>query len=359
MSRTLSKFFIPALLTGCAYSGPQVENIVPKDQEKWLSGIVSEPKIAGIEHLVVYGDSLSDPGNLSRNTFQFVLPHEIYYKGRFSNGPVWADYVSNALNWTMDNYAVGGAATRAGKFPENLVVTPFPKQVDKSEDRLAELDKTKTLIAIWIGPNNYLRNGYEFQNPDQTPKVELLKKGVSKNIGEIKAQIERIMEKGFQRFAVGTMPELGGILRNPKGGATASDETLFLATKLHNESLLTMLEKLKSQHKDLKLAVYNAYDINRATYEDPKAYGFSNLKEPCFVGSLSGDFYGAKVFCDDPMGHKFWEYLHPNTKMQCFYAVQFLADIEGSKFIGGYTKAKGIARCLEISNKKDVVTKAN
>ena len=54
---------------------------------------------AQIKNLVVFGDSYSDTDNvykLSNKTW----PLSSYYRGRFSNGPVWSETVSNPF-WSV------------------------------------------------------------------------------------------------------------------------------------------------------------------------------------------------------------------------------------------------------------------
>lgn len=336
---------------GCTYTGPHVDTLVPLDQDAWLSGEVESPGLGRISHLVVYGDSLSDNGNLNRNSFGFVVPQEVFYRGNFSNGPVWAEYVQNALHWTLDDYAVGGAETGPGFFTERYVVTPFPAQIEKSEKRLAELDPDKTLVAIWIGPNNYLRHGAEYQNKKGEPDNSRLNTEIKRSIGDIRRGLETIIKLGFHHIVLGTMPELGGINRSPEDTPRASDATLFLATRLHNEALHALIKTMKTAEPGIQLITYDAYAINKKTYEHPADYAFTRLDLPCFEGSITGKFFGPQKFCTDPMGYKFWEYLHPNTRMHCFYAAQFLGDIAESKVIGGYDKAKAIARCKAIQNR--------
>ncbi|KAF9109545.1 hypothetical protein BGX30_008365, partial [Mortierella sp. GBA39] len=64
-----------------------------------------------IKSLVVFGDSFSDTGNvleISKHTWP--LP-AFYPGGRFSGGPVWADYVAKDRRLNLTNFAYGGATT--------------------------------------------------------------------------------------------------------------------------------------------------------------------------------------------------------------------------------------------------------
>lgn len=45
-----------------------------------------------IEKMVVFGDSYSDTGNVWQLT-KHTWPLDFYYRGRFTNGPVWSEYV--------------------------------------------------------------------------------------------------------------------------------------------------------------------------------------------------------------------------------------------------------------------------
>jgi phospholipase/lecithinase/hemolysin len=341
--------YLLLLLLSCSHKGPQIENLVPADRDRTLSGLIASAD--RFETMIVYGDSLSDPGNLSSNTFQILLPHGIFYKGRFSNGPIWADYVQKATKWNVYNYAVSGARTFEGPFPERLVVSDLPEQIGESQSRLKSLDPERTLISIWIGPNNYLRNGGEFEDTQGKTKSELLRRGVDKSLSDIRKATLSLIDQGFTAFAVGTMPELGGINRSPEEGRTATDATLFEATRLHNSKLKRLIEDLEKQHTDIRIATFQAYEINKATYDSPETYHFTVLNKPCFEGSLKGEFYGKEKFCDDLLGYKFWEYLHPNTMMHCYYASQFLSDLTKEGFLPPSAKDRLIDRCRSLNPK--------
>src|ERR1051325_6177463 len=78
-----------------------------------LATLFSTAQVANADQfkrLIVFGDSLSDNGNLfalSGNTY----PPPPYYLGRFSNGPVWVEDLAERLGVPLDDFAVGGANT--------------------------------------------------------------------------------------------------------------------------------------------------------------------------------------------------------------------------------------------------------
>ena len=63
-----------------------------------------------IKRLVVFGDSFSDSGNLFKATAG-LIPKNPYWEGRFSNGPVWSEYLAYSLNIKLDNWAYSGSPT--------------------------------------------------------------------------------------------------------------------------------------------------------------------------------------------------------------------------------------------------------
>ena len=64
--------------------------------------------------IVVFGDSLSDNGNLYNATFGLAPSSPPYYNGRFSNGPVSVEQLAAQLNAPLLDFAFGGATTGIG-----------------------------------------------------------------------------------------------------------------------------------------------------------------------------------------------------------------------------------------------------
>src|SRR5580693_7183057 len=83
--------------------------------------------------LVTFGDSYTDTGNAPSS------PPD-YYDGRFSNGPLWVEYLSQQLGFAYDaskNYAVSGSESDE----LGVAIAKFPGTTNSST----------VLFAIWAG----------------------------------------------------------------------------------------------------------------------------------------------------------------------------------------------------------------
>lgn len=55
-----------------------------------------------------------------------VPSSKVFFKGRFSNGPLWIDYVKHATRMEVNNYAISGGVISATNVSPTLG-TSFPK----------------------------------------------------------------------------------------------------------------------------------------------------------------------------------------------------------------------------------------
>ncbi|SMF74438.1 SGNH/GDSL hydrolase family protein [Pseudobacteriovorax antillogorgiicola] len=300
------------LVCQIAGASQRVESMVFEGQELLLTPF-PDPNIASrYTSIFVFGDSLSDEGNLNRRTFGIWAPGSVYYKNRFSNGPIWIDYVKSALNAKSHNFAVGSAETGVKTGIRSWIIPSTEQQIRQAKSRLEKVDVNRSLAVLWVGSFNY-RN---FNN-DRPQKV----------VDQISEQIQTILELGFRTVMIGTIPSLeqgpGLSHKEPRPDATMKS----LVVK-HNGQLRQVVRDFAKENPRLKIGVFEAFALNQATQKKPGYFGFSNTEEPCYDGDPTGSFYGnQKDFCNDPSGYKYWDYLHPNSKMHCYYASQFLLDL--------------------------------
>ena len=146
-----------------------------------LFSITLPPKAsaATFTKLFVFGDSLSDPGNVFNATKALGDPTKVlppsppYFDGRFSNGLVWSEYFGNELGLTSApvttlgsqppndgvNFAFGGSTTGENNAIAPDVPTGILTQVDLFTEPLERFNQKadpNALYAIWGGANDYL-----------------------------------------------------------------------------------------------------------------------------------------------------------------------------------------------------------
>ncbi|WP_440615198.1 SGNH/GDSL hydrolase family protein [Cysteiniphilum sp. 6C5] len=115
----------------------------------------------GVKRVIVFGDSLSDEGNLFSMTQGAVPSARSYYNGMFTNGNTWSAILRGKLSAQdiqMSNYAVGDATTLSYADTEHLPYTLTYQTYMYHANALNEnwQDIDSTLAIIWIGGNDYL-----------------------------------------------------------------------------------------------------------------------------------------------------------------------------------------------------------
>ena len=160
----------------------------------WAGSAAAGP----FSNLVVFGDSLSDVGNLAQVPF-INVPGPTYWNGRFSNGPVYADSLATGLglpaikcstNGGYD-YAYGGARTTGSGFPYNLVVKDIDDQVDEF---LSKHDaNSSTLYVLFAGANDLIDGETNMLAP----------------VLSMANSMDRLIADGARKFLVFNLPPLG------------------------------------------------------------------------------------------------------------------------------------------------------
>ena len=112
--------------------------------------------------LYVFGDSLSDVGNVFAATHG-AEPASPYANGQFSNGPVWAQDLSNSLGLGVlkpsliggTDYAFGSATT-SNPSTETTVVPTLTQQVGMFLATVGGSAPSSALYSVWIGGSDLL-----------------------------------------------------------------------------------------------------------------------------------------------------------------------------------------------------------
>lgn len=173
---------------------------------------------AQYEQLVVFGDSLSDTGNLAAVSPEAgaVLNTPPFYQGRVSNGPVSVDVLAELMGLPLSaffedggqNFAVAGArAAAVGETTEDAIrlasqVTVYLR---------GNTPDPATLVVIMIGGND-LRDAVSLGRT-------AAKRRLNSAAAAIESQIRRLIAAGVENFLVAGAPDVSKI---PETRAAAS-----------------------------------------------------------------------------------------------------------------------------------------
>ncbi|MFV9925266.1 MAG: SGNH/GDSL hydrolase family protein [Francisella endosymbiont of Hyalomma scupense] len=155
--------------------------------------------LSGIKKVLIFGDSLSDKGNLYKYSLQ-LLPKSIpYYRGMFSNSEVWSEQFANRLylnNIPVSNYTVEGSSVIV--FPETNNSTQYvlDDQVGLYLNLKANDDIKDNLAIFFLGGNDYLTSN---------PKIEDIDSAVKQVTDGIINAIEKIVVK---KIVIVGLPDL-------------------------------------------------------------------------------------------------------------------------------------------------------
>ncbi|KOP27494.1 GDSL family lipase [Hapalosiphon sp. MRB220] len=253
-----------------------------------------------INELYVFGDSLSDIGNVFNATGGFHPSSPPYFQGRYSNGLVWVEYLASelALNHQQNtNFAYGGATTGSGHIngiPDLLT------QVDSFLKVHGQVD-SNALYILWAGANDYL-NG--LNNP-------------SLSIGNVSQAIESLSKAGAKNFMVANLPDLGNI---PVTRKTSYSNILSSATIAHNLGLAKSLDVLKQKlGHDIQVIELDVHFLYREAIANPAKFGFTNVTEACLKNCAN---------FDNPDNFLFWDSIHPTTAVHKLLAKAALKELK-------------------------------
>ena len=278
------------------------------------SRLAAEP----ISQVVVFGDSLSDSGNVFIKTSGYQPPDPPYWQGRFSNGPTWVELWAERIGLSAapsladgSNYAFGGAET--GDDPV-LFISNMGTQLATYLD--GNTPSGSEMFVLWGGANDYF-------NGQRDPLVP------ADNIAGL---ITTLHGAGAERFLVPNMPPLG---QTPMYRGTAEEQTADSFVAGFNAELSGRLALLRSElgvsivEPDVH-GLFMDFLANPDRYAD--SYGITNFTDPAFDEDMG-------IIVEQPDQYVFWDDVHPTR-----IAHRAIADIipEPSSIVLLATAAAGL-----------------
>ncbi|KAF9152678.1 hypothetical protein BG015_004887 [Linnemannia schmuckeri] len=286
------------------------------------TSVEAEPTSNGnchFDNLLVFGDSYSDIGNVYKLSNK-AWPIKANYHGRFTNGPVWSEYVARDKHLKLKNYAYGGATTDSefvqgySGAASDLVVPGFIQQIDQlyTPKPIPKRDLASSLFVVDFQGNDY------FFDPTASPTAV---------VANIERGIEKLVKLGAQNFLVVENIDYGAI---PYFAGNATVAGLFTQAAMGQlvayKDLERRLAKKYGRSSDAK------HPFRGACHKDKKAkvtFGYykmndllNHLREPKVLkrlgitdvvhGCVSNDY---KTVCKDAGKYLYWDGFHPSAKV--------------------------------------------
>jgi phospholipase/lecithinase/hemolysin len=315
--------------------------------------------------LIVFGDSLSDTGNIAhrvRDKFGFSYPsgNFNYSDYRFTNSSdttpssdkfagVWHEQLAHtflglpiATN-SLDggnNYAFGGATTKDGSSDRTVIDNPNPFAGGNIQITIDNMGKqVADYLAVFTPDPNALYllwgGGNDIFDDNGTANVN----ATSAQVGTL---IKRLAVAGARKFLIPNVPPLGAIPNY--NGETAKIISLDAASAAYraklNSDLNAAVSALAAQ--GITVTIYRA-DVWLSTIRvlaEPSKYGFTNIHD-------SAQFDVSA----DPDEFLFWDDIHPTT------AGHYQIAAEANRVLQGAIQP--IAKALNISTRAAVGTGEN
>ena len=254
------------------------------------------------DRLVVFGDSLSDNGNLFAFTGGTQPPAPFYFNGRFSDGRVFTELLGFDLTGFGTtsgsvNYAFGGARTDAAMNPPGMQV-----QLQAYLGAGGTFG-SNDLVSILGGANNIFQAIQVVATTPLADPIGYLTLEATDAAAEVTGLVNAVAGAGAGTVLVSNLPSLaatpqfrGGPAQNLAGGATAAfngalRQGLFAAAAANSNSNIILM--------DLETA--SAFFA-----ANPGLFGVSNATDACFNQTTL-------TVCANPEQYFYYDGVHPTA----------------------------------------------
>jgi phospholipase/lecithinase/hemolysin len=307
------------------------------------------------EAFYVFGDSLSDTGNdLILTQLQKInppippseSPHQTYYQGRFTNGPVAVEYLWRQLHGNASlapflskpdringgiSFAFGGSTSaHLTQTPGGFYVPGVLGQVELFRKALkGKKAKASALYAIWTGGNDYLLSVMDPTNVSRAEPQEV--------VTNITKAIQVLYSLGARNFLIPNLPDLGLTPMVQMNGGSVEFQAL---TQSHNALLAQALNQLAPRLRGIQIFHVDLFSLSQNLLQDEQQFTLT----PPALESLAPGIGATMCFvvdpssCPDvnvtaqlPLPFVFWDMMHPTTFIHKLYGDAMLERLNEQK----------------------------
>lgn len=294
--------------------------------------VATAPAQAGpFSDLFIFGDSLSDSGNIATvftvNGLPFsppppsadYVPGAPYLSsGVFSNGPVWATSFAASLGVSAapsllggTNYAYGGARTGVDGAPV-LGGVPFSLKTQVNQFLGTYGSAPGDALYVVAGGSNDLRDAAAALATagSAAQRIAIVAAASSNFATDMGGIVDQLQTAGAQNIVVWNLPDFGLTPAAAALGRPAKRVSTRLATRM-NDALADRLQG------EAGVIEFDTFGLLRGIVAGAPANGFLNVDDACgFAGNGC-----------DPASALFWDGIHPTAYAHSVLANQMFAAV--------------------------------
>lgn len=282
-----------------------------------LAAVPVQAATGAFSDLVIFGDSLSDTGNLSLFSGGFYPKAgttQPYDGGRYSNGLLWTELLATGLGQAGDaapylaggnNYAWAGARTGTGGSPPGLL--------DQTTAWAATHVADAGALYVLVGGGNDMRDSRTIASGISSLDNAYRQSAAELAIANLKGSLGILAASGAKNVLVSNIPDLGNTPEAMFSGVSAASSDATNRFNLLMPSLLSY-----GASAGLNMSFLDMAGATAAVRANPAAFSITNIDLPCagFIGT-GGTSCATSAFSD---------VLHPSARAhEIIAAVAFTA----------------------------------
>ncbi|OMJ19502.1 Thermolabile hemolysin [Smittium culicis] len=319
--------------------------------------------------LVVFGNSLSDIGNLANS--ENPVP---FWEYRFSNGPVWNEYLSYFNNYTLVNYAFGGA-TSNNTFVDSMADASV--KVPSLQDQIGNFTSTfnrtfssgsldNDIAVVEIGSNDI----FNLKNTTLAADPLFVDKYTDGMVANIAEGVKRLSAFGYKKFLVSDIPDLSKTpsILNYGANSTPGMSMESIATSsvnttakiyraavknivdIVNKKISAEVDAISKQKKDAidyirLVSIKNVIEI-AVQPAISKMLNITVIDEECYPVN-NGVLVSS---CTNSDNYAYVDSVHPNTRVHALAASVFASVIKDKGFSVNESSIRSLIDRYDIVN---------
>ncbi|HEV2081090.1 MAG TPA: SGNH/GDSL hydrolase family protein [Brevundimonas sp.] len=267
-----------------------------------VCGLASAASAQSYSRLVVFGDSLSDNGNLYAASFNTQPTSPPYFQGRFSNGPVFTELLgfnagrsaAGAPVTGSINYAYGGART-----DNSAGLPPGMRRQLSTYQTAGGTFGANDLVSVLGGANNIFQ-ALPAAAVSASPQAAIQPVATSA-AADINFMVNTIAGAGAGTILVTNLPKLS---LTPQFRTSPAAPLADFAVTTFNGALSTGLFATAAARPGTNIILMDLYKIGDVIAGSPSSFGLTNTSDACFNGV---------TVCATPSTYFYWDGVHPTA----------------------------------------------